>query len=238
MEEIALYHENNWLVNYLAIFAGMLIVLFQVTEDMPVLFNWNVDTVNYYFNILVNLSIGYLVSTIFFILVVYYPDRKKQKIIKVKTSILFARLQTQLRTITTIFVDSVGVAVDASGGVPEQYKRHIEQVDIFNLMKLYSVLHPDGTPDGLSEVVRASAEIESLKARLVPFLAYMDKRELNLYADLEEIFIFENMDSLDTFPPKQHLMTKEFPYIVAAFYDCQLIVKRVKNEFVSYESNT
>lgn len=94
MEEIALYHENNWLVNYLAIFAGMLIVLFQVTEDMPVLFNWNVDTVNYYFNILVNLSIGYLVSTIFFILVVYYPDRKKQKIIKVKTSILFARLQT------------------------------------------------------------------------------------------------------------------------------------------------
>lgn len=237
MQEIALYHEENWLVNYLALLAGGMIIIFQVTEHMPVLFELNVNIVNYYFNVLVNLSIGYLASTIFYILVVYYPNRKKQKVVKVKTSILFARLQTQLRTITSVFVNAVGYNVDAREGVPAHYIDYINNIEIFDLMKQYIVPHPDGTTDGLSEVIRASSEIELLKARLVPYLAYMEQRELDLYANLEEIFIFENMDKLDRFPPKQYLLIKEFPDVVKVFYDCQLIVKGVKNEFVLYDKN-
>jgi hypothetical protein len=64
----------------------------------------------------------------------------------------------------------------------------------------------------------------------------MDKNELRLYADLEEIFIFENMNKLDEWPPKQHLLSQEFCLIIEAFYDCQKIVQGKTKEFVILKS--
>ena len=238
LREVRLYHQENWIVNYLAIDALLIIFLFQTSQDMTVWFGINVETVNYYFEVFVNLSLGYLVSTIFYILVVYYPDRKKQKKVSAKTSILFARMQTQLRTITSIFIESVAFDVDATTKVSDKYKEHINNIDILELMGKLKVEQPDGQSTGLEEVIRASSEIESLKNRLIPFLAYMQSKELDLYADLEEIFIFENMDKLDVFPPKQYLFTQEFPTIVKTFYDCQLVVKGRINEFVVFDKGT
>ncbi|MFA0570833.1 hypothetical protein [Vibrio gallaecicus] len=77
--EIKLYFVSNWLVNAIAGIAVAIIVLFQIMNDMPVPQYLNAEVVNYYFDILVNLSLGYLVGTIFYILVVYYPERKKER---------------------------------------------------------------------------------------------------------------------------------------------------------------
>ena len=49
----------------------------------------------------------------------------------------------------------------------------------------------------------------------------MDIAEIKLYADLEDIFIFENMDKLDEWPPKEYLLAQDFQYVVAAYNDCQ-----------------
>ena len=68
---------------------------------------------------------------------------------------------------------------------------------------------------------------------LVQFLAFMDAAELKLYADLEEIFIFENMDKLDKWPyNKEELLGHEFQYIVEAYNDFQDILGFTKDPIV------
>ena len=56
---------------------------------------------------------------------------------------------------------------------------------------------------------------------MVNYLDFMDIAEIKLYADLEDIFIFENMDKLDEWPPKEYLLAQDFQYVVAAYNDCQ-----------------
>ena len=70
------YVTTNKLLNIILLLSIMVIVSFQVTKDWSVLFNLDVEVVNYYYQTLVNLSLGYIVSLMFFILVVYYPEKK------------------------------------------------------------------------------------------------------------------------------------------------------------------
>ncbi|WP_409582742.1 hypothetical protein [Vibrio rotiferianus] len=236
--EVITYHKENKVVNYIMLACILVVVLCQISQDMPVLFGWNVNTVNYYKGVAGDLSIGYLVSAIFYILVVYYPQRKKQLIVKTKTSILFARLQTQLGTITSNFVNAIGIEVDASSGLPDEYNEKIDGMDVLSLMSKVESEGPWGTHTYLDEAINASAEIESLKTKLIPFLAYMDHQELDLYTDLEEIFIFENMDKLSEWPPKESLFTHEFSYIVSAYYKCQKVVTGHVRQPVKFETES
>lgn len=90
------YIASNKILNIILLLAIMIIISFQVSNKWPVLFNLDVEVVNFYYNVLVNLSIGYITSLIFYILVIYYPEKKRKFIIRAKTSIIFARLQTNL----------------------------------------------------------------------------------------------------------------------------------------------
>lgn len=231
--ELRLYHSHNSLVNYLLLLAIVIIILVQASQDMPVLFGWNAATVNFYLEVLINLSIGYIVSTIFYVLVVYYPHRKRVKVVKVRTRIIFSRLYYRLKSIADLLVSSVNLSVDASKRVPPSYTDTIRELDLLTILKNKEVVDPWGCSNALERVIRDSSEIISYKLMLVQFLAFMDAAELKLYADLEEIFIFENMDKLDKWPyNKEELLGHEFQYIVEAYNDCQDILSFTKDPIV------
>ena len=230
--ELRLYHSDNSLVNYLLLLAIFIIILVQASQNMPVLFGWNADVINFYLEVLVNLSIGYIISTLFYVLVVYYPHRKRAKLVNVRTRIIFSRLQTRLKSISNLLVSSVNLDIDASKGVPKSYTEDLRKLDIFALLKNKEVLDPWGCSNALEHLIRDSSDIISYKNMLVQFLSFMDSAEIKFYADLEEIFIFENMDKLDKWPPKGELLAHEFQYIVKAYNDCQSILGTTKYPIV------
>lgn len=193
---------------------------------------WSATTVNFYLEVLVNLCIGYIVSTIFYVLVVYYPNRKRMKLVKIRTRIIFSRLQTNLYSVADLLVSSVNVSVDASKGVPQSYTENLRKEDLFELLKKNKVRDAWGSQNALEQVIKASSEIVSYKLILVHFLAFMDSSELKLYADLEDFFIFENMDKIDQWPPKGELLANDFQYIVKAYNDCQNIIGTMKRPIV------
>lgn len=230
--ELRLYHSDNSLVNYLLLLAIFIIILVQASQDMPVLFGWNVATVNFYLEVLVNLCIGYIVSTIFYVLVVYYPYRKRAKLVNIRIRIIFSRLQTRLKSFSNLIVSSVNLNIDASRGVPQSYTEALGKLDIFALLEAEEVVDPWGCSNALEHIIRDSSEIISYKLALVQFLAFMDVAELKLYADLEDIFIFENMGKLDEWPPKEYLLAQDFQYVVAAYNDCQNVLNTNKYPIV------
>ncbi len=234
--EIKLYFVSNWLVNAIAGMAVAIIVLFQITNDMPVPQYFNAEVVNYYFDILVNLSLGYLVSTIFYILVVYYPERKKRIAVSAKTSILFSRVLVRLK----LAIDSVLLAVDvkfeASEELPNRLLDVLQKRDLIHSLKQKKLEDRHyGKRRALDDLVRASSELESLIEKLVPFIGYMETSELELYSVLEDILIFEYIGQYDDFPPKSTLLADEFPTIVQAYYDCQR-VREVEVTPISWRS--
>lgn len=233
--EIVKFYKGNRIVNFILVVSCIVIISFEITQDWPVLFGLNVAAVNYYYEIFIDLSIGYIVSTIFYVLVVYYPERKRNKAVNTKTSIIFARIQTNLRTAIDSFVTSVGVSIDTSNGVPEKYIEIIKGLEPFKLMKRNELNDQFyGRRSALDDFVRASDNIEVLKSKLVSFLAYISKEELDFYSNLEEILTFENTDKLEKLyspAPKEYLFLNEFIDIVITYHNCQMIVRGFCEEY-------
>jgi len=148
-KEFLIYLKCNKIVNLLFVFSLCIIVICQIAENKPVWANLSADAVNFYLNIFLNLAIGYIVSTLFYILVVYYPERQKKKIIKAKTAILFARMQTLLSTSVDLFIESVNIEIDATDGVPDEYQKFIDAKDTIELMRQYEISDPWGTRSAL-----------------------------------------------------------------------------------------
>ncbi|WP_228027830.1 hypothetical protein, partial [Vibrio parahaemolyticus] len=59
-KSITRFVTTNKVVNAILLIAIFIIVGVAASSNMPVLFGLDVDTINYYFNILVNLAIGYI----------------------------------------------------------------------------------------------------------------------------------------------------------------------------------
>ncbi|CAK1715582.1 hypothetical protein VCRA2113O325_110114 [Vibrio crassostreae] len=222
--EVKLYFSSNWLVNVIAGIAVIIIVLFQATSEASVPKYLNADVVNYYFEILVNLSLGYLVSAIFYILVVYYPERKTRIAVSAKTSILFSRVLVRLRTAIDSVLLAVDVRFEACEELPSKLTDVLQKRDLIHSLKQKKLEDRHyGKRRALDDLVRVSNELESLIDKLVPYIGYMEINELELYSVLEDILIFEYIGQHDEFPPKSTLLADEFPTIVQAYYDCQKV---------------
>lgn len=225
MNEIKHYILSNKNLNLLLILALTIIVSFQVSKGWPTLFGWNSEIVNYYYEVTVNLAAGFCVSTIFFIIVVYYPDRKKKKLVNVKTSIIFARFQTHLNNFINCTIESYNLPLSPNDDIKNDYLPKIENTDPIKVMSEcinYDPIYNNDTM--LKKAIHSSSEIEKLKKNIIPFLLYLENNELAFYAELENILIFENMDKLDRWPPKDQLLIDELPHIIKTYYLCQKIV--------------
>ncbi|MGD1396520.1 hypothetical protein ACP6IB_26960 [Vibrio harveyi] len=224
-KEVILYVKKNKLVNVAFLLAVSLIVSFQISKSMPVWFDWDVSVVNYYYDIGVNLSIGYIVSTIFYILVVYYPERKRCLAIKAKTSILFARLQNNLYEFIDSVLTSANVELRYGEDIENSYQKKLEELDLISLMRNTTTYAPFGDyVSCLDKAIKSAKYIEQLKTNLIPFIIYLDDKELELYLELEDNFIFENFGDEEQLFIKEHIIKNEFHFLVAQFNACQRIV--------------
>lgn len=224
-KEIVLYVKKNKLVNVILLLAVSIIVSFQLSKSMTVWFDWNVDVANYYYDIGVNLSIGYIVSTIFYVLVVYCPDRKRSLVLRAKTSILFARLQTSLSEFIDSVLRSADVELCVNEDIKNSYQKKLEKLGLISLMRNTKTYAPFGDDIScLEKAIKSAKHIEQLKTNLIPFITYLDDKELDLYLELEDTFIFENFGDEEQLFLKEHLIKYEFHFVVKQFNDCQRIV--------------
>ncbi|ELI6421303.1 hypothetical protein RRM51_000675 [Aeromonas veronii] len=224
-KEICLYFSKNKLVNFFLVLSVAVIVSFQLSMSMPVWYNWNVEVVNYYYNVGVNLSMGYIVSTIFYVLVVYYPERKKKLAIKAKTFILFARLQTYISEFVNSVLASANVDLDIDDDIKNSYQEKLVKLELIDLMRKTKASHPFGEfTNCLEKAIYSAKKIEILKGSLVPFVSYLDDNELDLYLSLEDTFVYENFYDDEALCLKEMQIKSEFHYLVGQYYDCQKIV--------------
>lgn len=224
-KEICLYFSKNKLVNLFLVLSVAVIVSFQLSMSMPVWYGWNVEVVNYYYNVGMNLSIGYIVSSVFYILVVYYPERKRKLAVKAKTSILFARLQTSMREFIDSVLASANVDLDVEEDIENSYQKKLLKLELMDLMRKTEASHPFGEyTTCLGKAIYSAKKIEVLKGSLVSFIAYLDDKELDFYLSLEDTFIYENFYDDEALFLKEMQIQHEFHSLVSQYYDCQRIV--------------
>ncbi len=219
------YVTTNKLLNIILLLSIMVIVSFQVTKDWSVLFNLDVEVVNYYYQTLVNLSLGYIVSLMFFILVVYYPEKKKKLIVRAKTSIIFARLQTNLSAYIFGTLEAFDIPFKSTDDIEGLFFKKYQNYDVLKILKAKkNECYIDMGSTVFDVIVNCSKRILNLKQDLVPFLMFMEMKEIEFYADLEEILIFENVQNVGGDLPVEKFFLDDFKYIVDVYTEVQKIV--------------
>lgn len=73
-------------------------------------------------------------------------------------------------------------------------------------------------------IENTSKKILNLRQSLVPFLMFMEDREIEFYADLEEILIFENISDFGIEPSVIYLFLDDLKYIIDIYNKVQKIV--------------
>ena len=218
------YICTNIYLNSIFIAAILTIVSFNETKDMPVIVPFDVDTVNYYYEIFVNFSIGYIISLLFYNLVVYYPEQKRKLTIKSKTATIIARLQTYLYQYIFETFLAFDIPFKESDDFETAFIQKAVQKDIYEVLSKKS---RDDTNEGktsIQVISDCSQMIIKLKSELVPFLLFMDHKEVELYTDLEDIFIFENIYKLGRGEGISSLFFSDFEFVIDAYKTVEKLV--------------
>ncbi len=69
------FFKKNILISIILVFAIFIVISYIITKDMPELFRYAEDI----YNVLFQLSIGYIISFVFYVLQVYIPNVKQTK---------------------------------------------------------------------------------------------------------------------------------------------------------------
>ena len=222
------YLKNNMALNVLLIVSILIIVSRDLSRNSNALFSWNVDTVNYYYNVFENLSIGFIVTLIFYIIVVYYPEEKKRFNVNVKLHRTLARLMNSLQGYIYMTCSAFNVENgEIKNDIIEKY-REFNLHDI--LSKNNNIYEMENNSSYLDNLKISSKGIIKLKEDLLPFLVFMNDKESNAYAEIEDILIFESIDKLNLGPHFECLFFDDFNYIIEAYYSLQKAVGGMKSK--------
>lgn len=216
------WRECKLLIYLLVIFIGI-IISYGITLNMPVIIDVDPQVVNYFYGKLVDLSVGYVVSLLFYFLVVYYPHHTKRRKLRSRTTVIFGRLQTYIKRYMDMCVEGLNIRLgryDANSY--EKWSTYFKEnrVDIFK--KLNRELDEDRATyvegDTYLEVIKDCANnIEHYKRELLPLLMYLNEPEMELYSLLEDIFIFEQLGKEKHIFPIDGLFITDFEYILESY---------------------
>ena len=81
---LELYLKDNKVLNLLLGISVCIILFKGLTFNMPVVLNLDYNIVNYFIDVMVNLAIGYITSLLFYIIVVFIPQTKRDIHLKSK----------------------------------------------------------------------------------------------------------------------------------------------------------
>lgn len=219
------YLADGVVLNFLLLVSMVVIVSFQVSKNWPVLFGLDAETVNYYYSVFVDLSLGYVVSLIFYVLVVYCPEKRRKLLVRAKTSIVFARLQTVLKAYIFSTLDAFDINFKSTDDIEKSFVEKAQKRDLVNVLKNKQNEVYLGMGDTVFDlIVQASIKIINLRQSLIPFLMFMEDDELDFYSDLEDILVFENVPMFGRGLAVDGLFWNEFKYVVDAYNKVQRIV--------------
>ncbi|CCU79636.1 hypothetical protein HSACCH_01473 [Halanaerobium saccharolyticum subsp. saccharolyticum DSM 6643] len=203
---------NNKMLLVLLLISIFIIISFGVTYNWEAIINLNVEIINYYYNILVDLSVGYIISLIFYFIVVYIPETNKKEKIEKETYLHFLRLNTHLRNLifyikrTFDYNDKNG---DFFGKKWEEIFENISKEEVFRLLERdvssihYIAKHEElfeessETKSYYQEIVYYTNKINNLLDELNPYIFFLEDLELEIYTSLKTNLFLENVDNLN-----------------------------------------
>jgi len=235
---------KNKILILLLVICILIIVSYGITDNWPVIIDVDHELVNFYYGKLIDLCDGYIVSLVFYIIVVYCPEYKRRENIRCKTHTIFARMQTYLRKYIEMCLRGFQIEVLEDDNVQEKWGEHFNEVYI----DIYSVLNREFDDnltemsnsrygDTYIEVLNSCAKnIIKYKSELIPFVMFLDEAETELYIELEELFIFEQITKGFNEIGAEALFIDEFTKIVECFYQTNDVVG-VKRQRITCELN-
>ena len=206
-----------------------------MSYDSPVIINIDYEVVNFYYGKIVDLCIGYIVSLIFYLIVVYHPEYEKKKQLKSRTIVIFGRLQTYLKRYLDMSVEAFEIKTDKYSNDTVKVWQSYFKNNRINIIKVleretkYKVTNVIGDLDSDNastyiEVMNVCARnIIYYKRELIPFIMYLTPQQMELYANLEEIFIFEQINRGLTQVAADALFVTNFDYIL----NCYIQVRKI-----------
>ena len=142
-----------------------------------------------------------------------------------KTSILFARLQTYLRNYIFETLEAFSIEFNEGDDLRKSFINEASKCNAFDILNKPSNNGLFGEKQTSFKILTDnSKKIIALKNELIPFLMYINAKEIDFYTDLEEIFIFENINNLKDGFAVEALFYDDFEYVVQVFEKVQKIV--------------
>lgn len=97
--------KNNFLISVILIIALVIVISFILTKDNPELFKHAND----FYNLFFQLSIGYIISFVFYVMQVYLPNLKQSELANIcindRIKTIFSKMQQLLSRISMLYLN-------------------------------------------------------------------------------------------------------------------------------------
>ncbi|MEN9306455.1 MAG: hypothetical protein RL173_387 [Fibrobacterota bacterium] len=209
-----------------------LMIFRRLCDHMPPIINLNAETVNYYWDILINVCISYIASIIFYLVVVYFPEQRRNNTIRTKTHMLIVNINSCM----TSFLDETFNAFDYRFEETEElaklFHENFSEMHPFKILKASIAIngnfdyYENEGGNRYDIILRKSETIIQKKNEMVAYLPYLNKEELDFYAQLEDAPIFRNMKDLETGLGYEFFFYESLDEILALIRMSEKILKR------------
>jgi len=198
------FFRNNYFHLLICLIVVFLIVVKELSKNAPPIINLPADSINYYWDILNSLGISYIAGFIFYLLVVYIPEQRKRRNIEVSLSTHFGTIcNNACRYLNETFI-AFNFEFEETSNIEQSFTQFNSDKDPYEVLSSsiakseYFHYYEEPYKNRYEHILEASSKILEHKNKLVPYIAFMNKQELNCYSVLEDIRIFEQIHKLPT----------------------------------------
>lgn len=181
-EKARFFIKEKFILCFWGIISLILIALYLVTLDMPPVLNLTLEMANSIWNIIISLSTGYLISLIFYIMLVFeseYSEYKKRNNISKRVYKYYLRMNTYITEILYIIVENSNF-----NSIDDIINSDIECENIKNTIEPLE-----------EELKKCAIEVDKNLHKIEPYLIYINDYAVNLFIEIQETFIFENINN-------------------------------------------
>lgn len=213
--------RNRFHIGFIAV-VGIAIIARDCSRFSSPIIKVSATTIDYYWDIFINIGISYISAVIFYIVVVYIPENKRRYALNEKIKLSFIRTRNNLELFLSITFEAMNVAFSETEGesVSQIFLVSLKGKDPFPILS-QSIKKYDGVivteKHGTSRynlLVKIANEIIKQRRELIKLIPYLSQSELMLYSELEDILIFDRMGDLKNLPASDHHFYAAFDEII------------------------
>lgn len=170
---------------------GLISIIFlfiSVILDISHIFNVN----NFCWNILINIVCGYIISLIFYIMLVYngeYNDYAKKYVLEKRVIKYFSRIDVYIDGILQVLDEYMIVEFDTDPNFIPYYKIKNYETNIPNSCELFA-------KDSVDNIVKSLVKkVNENISRINHYVYYLNNEAINVITYVENTYIFENINN-------------------------------------------